>query len=201
MQRGGGGIGGGWQETWKSRRNELNVVFLPQLYEKRRAMGSEGFFSKSLSQVIHHGALSKELSTTWDEQWHCDCRDGRALDWKISAIRWASQRRPKARGGGLKVEEEEGVGREWLADENQKILTLRRGCLESGSGLQIWLSSWSAKRGESLVEVEQRNFQITFCLCVTESSAALEAKLNASWTYASCWDQTCWVYLARQVRS
>lgn len=31
---------------------------------KKTAMGSEALVSKSPSQVIHHGALSKELSTT-----------------------------------------------------------------------------------------------------------------------------------------
>lgn len=134
---------------------------------KKTPMGSEGFFSQSLNQVIHHSALSKELSTTWDEQWHCDCRDRRARDWKISAICWASQRRPKVREGGLKVEEEEGLER--LADEIQKILTLWHGCqkscLRNSCSLQIWINSREEREREreeekERVGVERKRFQI-----------------------------------------
>lgn len=76
-----------------------------------------------LSQVIHGSALSKELSTTWDEQWHCDCRDGRALDWKISATCSASfrERRPNARGGKRRGRWEVGKDGGALTDENQSL--------------------------------------------------------------------------------
>lgn len=198
MTRGEGVVGGVRGGRRHERAGEMNwmLFFFPKSM-KKRAMGSEGFYSQRLSQVIHHSALSKELSTTWDEQWHCDCRDRSARDWEISAICWASERRPKAREGGLKVEEEkeEEVAVEALADENQKIWTLWHGCQGSCvrnccCNLQIWSSS------HERVEVERRNVQIR-AGCVTESSAAL----NASWTYASSSDQTCWVYLAQQVRS
>lgn len=150
VRREGVGWGGGRRHE---RAGEMNwmLFFFPNSM-KKRAMGSEGFYSQSRSQVIHHSALSKELSTTWDEQWHCDCRDRRARDWKISAICWASQRRPKAREGGLKVEEED-EGLERLADENQKILTpwhgCQQSCLRNSCGLQIWTNSREERERES----------------------------------------------------
>lgn len=108
------------QKTWKSRksRSELNVVFPPpKSMKKKTAMGSKCFFSKSLSQVIHHSALSKELSTTWGEQWHCDCKDSGALDWKISAICSAESRGPNGRAVWRK---KAGRAAAQLTDENKK---------------------------------------------------------------------------------